>query len=233
LPSSQAATLSVKTQPDAGSQLSVVHSLLSLQTRAAPPWHVPPPQVSPVVQALPSSQAAVLFVKTQPRTGSHVSVVQGLSSLHTIDAPVQTPPLQTSPVVHALPSLQGPVVLVWTHPLAGSQLSEVQKLPSLQEIVPPGWHVPPEHVSPLVQALPSLQPDPSGLTGSEQSPVAGSHVPASWQVFEAVQMTGAPDVQLPPWHVSLNVHASSSLQAEPFGFAGLPHRPVAGLQTPV
>ena len=87
LPSSQAAVLFVKTQPDAGLQESVVHTLLSLQTTAEPGTHVPPPQVSPVVQALPSSQTAVLFVKTQPVAGLQLSVVQMLLSLQTTAAP--------------------------------------------------------------------------------------------------------------------------------------------------
>jgi hypothetical protein len=43
-------------------QLSLVHTLPSLQTRAAPPTHVPPEQVSLVVQAFPSSHDDVLFV---------------------------------------------------------------------------------------------------------------------------------------------------------------------------
>jgi hypothetical protein len=42
--------------------VSVVHTLLSLQTTGVPGWHVPPPQTSPEVQALPSSHAFVLFV---------------------------------------------------------------------------------------------------------------------------------------------------------------------------
>src|SRR5262245_24978970 len=41
-------------QPDAGSQLSVVHGSLSLQSSAAPPVQVPAWQVSFVEQALPS-----------------------------------------------------------------------------------------------------------------------------------------------------------------------------------
>jgi hypothetical protein len=59
-PSSQAFVLFAKTHPVTGLQLSVVHTLPSLHTTAAPP-HKPPPQVSAVVHALPSSQAAVLF----------------------------------------------------------------------------------------------------------------------------------------------------------------------------
>ena len=85
--SSQAAVLFVKTQPVAGLQVSVVHTLLSLHVMAPPEWQVPPPQVSPVVHAFPSSQAFVLLMKAQPDAGLHVSVVQALLSLQTIAAP--------------------------------------------------------------------------------------------------------------------------------------------------
>jgi hypothetical protein len=43
-------------------QVSVVHTLLSLQTVADPGLQTPPPQVSPVVQAFPSLHEFVLFV---------------------------------------------------------------------------------------------------------------------------------------------------------------------------
>ena len=94
--------------------------------------------MSPVVQALLSSQAAVLFVKTHPVAGAHVSVVQTLPSLQTsVPAPAwQLPPAQTSPVVHALPSLHEMVLLVKTHPVAGLHVSVVHTLPSLQTSVP-------------------------------------------------------------------------------------------------
>jgi hypothetical protein len=46
----------------AGLQESVVQGLLSLQVNGAPGWQVPPPQVSPAVQALPSSHGLMLFV---------------------------------------------------------------------------------------------------------------------------------------------------------------------------
>jgi hypothetical protein len=42
--------------------VSVVQTLLSLQTTGVPGLQTPPPQMSPAVQALPSSQAFVLFV---------------------------------------------------------------------------------------------------------------------------------------------------------------------------
>jgi hypothetical protein len=103
LPSLHEAVLLVKTQPVAGLQVSVVQTLLSLQTIAAP-LHEPPLHVSPEVQAFPSLQEFVLLVKTQPVAGLHESVVQTLLSLQTIDVPPHEPPLQESPVVHAFPS---------------------------------------------------------------------------------------------------------------------------------
>ena len=48
-------------QPVAGTHESFVHGLLSSQFAAAPPTHAPAAQVSPVVQALPSLQDAVLL----------------------------------------------------------------------------------------------------------------------------------------------------------------------------
>ena len=87
LPSSQALALFAKMQPVAGLHASVVHALPSLQTRATPAWHEPPPHVSAVVQAFPSSHAAVLFVKTHPVAGLHESVVHTFPSLHTTGAP--------------------------------------------------------------------------------------------------------------------------------------------------
>jgi hypothetical protein len=48
--------------PLSGLHVSAVHALLSSHVTDAPPWQLPPPQVSPEVQAFPSLQAAVLFV---------------------------------------------------------------------------------------------------------------------------------------------------------------------------
>jgi hypothetical protein len=61
-PSLHGDVLLVWTQPFAGSQESSVHGLLSLQLGAGPPLQVPLPQVSFVVQALPSLHGAVLLV---------------------------------------------------------------------------------------------------------------------------------------------------------------------------
>ena len=45
-------------------------------------------------------------------------------------------------------------------------------------------------------------------------------------------MMGFTPVQVPASHVSVRVHASPSSQVVPFGFVGLEHTPVAGLQVP-
>src|SRR5439155_237720 len=96
----------------------------------------------------------------------------------------------------------------------------------------PPVHVPPWHVSVCVHALPSSQALPFGFGGFEHTPVDGLHVPASWHWSGAGHTTALPPVQTPPWQASLCVHRLPSLQAVPFGFAGLEHAPVAGLQVP-
>ena len=88
------------------------------------------------------------------------------------------------------------------------------------------------HVSPLVQASPSLQAAPFVLAGLEQVPVAGSQVPATWHWSEAVQTTGLLPVQTPLWQVSVCVQALPSLHAVPLLALGLEHWPVAVLQVP-
>ena len=116
---------------------------------------MPLPHVSPVVHALPSSQAFVLLVNTHPVAGLHVSVVQPLPSLQTKGVPDwQAPPPHVSPDVQAFPLSQAIVLFVKTQPVAGLQLSVVQGLLSLHTIATPP-HTPPPQVSTEVQALPS------------------------------------------------------------------------------
>jgi hypothetical protein len=108
-----------------------------------------------------------------------------LVAVHTVAAPALHAPLwqvslwvQALPSLHAVPSAEAG----FEHwPVAGSQ-------------VPATWHASdaaqatgfaPEHapawqLSVWVQALPSLQPVPFAAVGLEQTPVAGSHVPAVW-----------------------------------------------------
>src|SRR5438128_12077597 len=81
--------------------------LPSSQLVAAAPTHPPPLQVSPLVQALPSSQGLVLLVCVQPVAGLQPSVVQTLPSSQLGAAPpTHVPPLQVSFAVQASPSLQ-------------------------------------------------------------------------------------------------------------------------------
>ena len=71
------------TQPVVVLQLSLVHTLLSLQLRALPAVQVPFWQVSLPLQTLPSPHEVPLRTGlcVQPKTGSQASVVQGLLSL--------------------------------------------------------------------------------------------------------------------------------------------------------
>ena len=54
-------------------------------------------------------------------------------------------------------------------------------------------HVPERQVSVRVQALASLQAVPLGAVGFEHTPVAGSHVPATWHASEAIHATPVQD----------------------------------------
>jgi hypothetical protein len=227
LPSLQGLVLLVKTQPVAGLQLSVVHTFASLQTVGVPGLHVPPPQASPVVQALPSLHGLVLFVKTQaPVAGLQLSVVQTLLSLQTVGAPgTQLPPPQASPVVQALPSLQGFVLFANTQPEAGLQLSVVQTLLSLQTVGAPDMHAPPPQTSPVVQALPSLQA--LVLFVKTQAPVVGLQLSVV-QTLLSLQTVAVPGRQLPPRHSSPVVQALSSLHVFELSFECL--QPFDGLQ---
>ena len=99
--------------------------------------------------------------------------------------PLHMPIWQVSPLVQALPSSQ-------LEPFAFGMPIEQTPVDVLQ--VPALWHgsgavhtvcVPPVHepawqVSPLVQALLSLQVVPSGIVGFVQLPVAESQLPAWW-----------------------------------------------------
>ncbi len=155
LPSSHSAALGACWQPAAGSQLSLVQTLASLQLGAAPPTHLPETHESPVVHALPSSHASALSANTHPSAGSQLSVVHGLLSLHvTAFGPVQTLPVQMSFVVHALPSEHTDVFGTFTQPVALLQLSSVQTLLSLQDLSVPA-QAPPWQVSPVVHGLAS------------------------------------------------------------------------------
>jgi hypothetical protein len=88
----------------------------------------------------------------------HESSVQMLPSLQVGGGPPRHTPLeQASAVVQAFPSSHGSVLFVWAQPDAGLHESSVQTLPSSQFGGGPPTQVPLEHVSFVVQALPSSQ----------------------------------------------------------------------------
>src|SRR2546428_204094 len=93
--------------------------------------------------------------------------------------------------------------------------------------------VPAWQESDWVQASPSVQVLPFGLSGLEQVPLAVSQVPATWHWSRAAQTTGFAPTQAPPWQVSVGVQAFPSVQVLPFGLSGLEQVPLAGSQVPV
>jgi hypothetical protein len=181
LPSVHEAVLFLVTQPVDVLHESSVHGSPSLQVSDGPGTQVPAAQRSVVVQALPSSHGAVLFVGSQPVAALHVSSVHGFESPQSSGGPpTQSPPLHRSAVVHASLSEHGFVLGVRTQPLAGAQLSVVQGFVSAQSSGGPPVQVPPWHASSVVQASPSLQRSPSSRAGFVHIPVAGLHAPAVW-----------------------------------------------------
>ena len=115
-----------------------------VQSTALPPPQTPAVQVSPSLQARPSSQGAVLFGKKQPVAGSHRSSVQTLPSLHVSGVPEThmfptqvSIPSQTSPLSQSASFLQQPGIGV------------------------PGVHSPPRHVSAPLHTSPSSHDVPS------------------------------------------------------------------------
>ena len=200
----------VKTQPVAGSQVSVVHGLPSLQVIAAPGLQAEPAQTSPLVQALLSVHGRELAANTQPVAALQLSLVQALLSLQVVSAPgMHEPAEHASPTVQTFPSLHAAVLLVNTQPLVESHASEVHGLPSLQMAAAPLTHAPAAQASPTVHALPSEQPivlltwaqPPAAL---QESVVHG--LPSS-------QLMAAPGMQPPPEHTSPLVHALLSEHA--------------------
>lgn len=195
--------------------------------------HVPLTQVSIRLQAFLSSQVvpstASGFVQ-MPVVGLHVPGMWHASrAVHTTGLdPTQAPSTHVSVLVHAFPSLQ-----VVPSTAEGSLQTPVTGLH-----VPGTWHwllavqtsgvpaqVPVVHTSFSVQAFPSLQLTPLGLSGLSHNPVRKLHVPGSWQLLKASQITGLVPTHTPPWQESFLVQAFPSLQGVPSVALGL-------LQTP-
>src|SRR5438445_663694 len=152
----------VRRHPLSGSQVSVVHGLLSLQLSAVPPMQMPARQVSAPLHTLPSLHEVPFAsaVCWQPASWSQVSVVQGLLSLQLSGVPaLQAPAWQVSAPLHTFPSPHGVPFTTGTfrQPVAGSQLSVVQGLLSLHSSGVPPVHAPAWQVSAPLQRSPSVQ----------------------------------------------------------------------------
>jgi hypothetical protein len=159
---------------------------------------------------LPSLQAVVLFVCTQPVAALHESSVHGLLSLQpSAGPPTHAPPLQVSAVVHALPSLQANVLFVCTHPLVGLHESSVHGLLSLQPSAGPPTQDPPLQASAVVHAFPSLQ---ATVLFVCTQPVAGLQE-SSVQPFPSSHASDGPPTHAPLTHASPVVHALPSSHA--------------------
>jgi hypothetical protein len=208
LPSSQDSVLFECLQPLAGSQLSSVQPLLSLQLGGGPPTQFPLEQWSLVVHALPSLQAAVLSLWTHPVAGLQESSVHTSPSLQLgAGPPTQLPPEHLSAVVHALPSSQDSVLFECVQPLAGLQASVVQTLLSSQLGGGPPVQLPAEQWSPVVQELWSSQ---GLLLFTCLQPVAASQLSVVQRLLSS-QLMGVP-AQLPLTHLSPLVQALLSSQ---------------------
>src|SRR5262249_2806186 len=109
--------------------------------------------------------------------------------------PVHAPFWQESLCVQALPSLHAVpfdavglehAPVVGLHVPATWHSSLALHVTAFEPAQTPAWHA-----SVCVHAFPSLQFVPSAVTGFEQIPVFGSHVPATWHASLATQTTPA------------------------------------------
>jgi hypothetical protein len=114
----------------------------------------------------------------------HVSVSE-LQSTTVPEAHVEDATSHVSAPLQALPSSQSEFfwhvhaeMSLWQPPSASSHESGEQLLPSSQATAVP-THAPAEQTSVVVHFFPSSHVVPSAAAGVEQSPVAGSHVPAT------------------------------------------------------
>ncbi len=139
------------------------------------------------------------------------------------------PHLQLPPGLHVRPSQQG---TPGTHlcPLGTQQALLRHTVPGGQAEVPPP-QTPLVHVSPVVQALLSLQGAPLGAFCVSQMPVAGTQTITLQGSALVGQALGVPDRQVPFWQVSPTVHRSLSSHGVPFGALTATHRPSVGSQT--
>ena len=178
-----------------------MHTFPSSHGMGPPGWHVPPPQRSPTVHALPSLHPCVLFVCVQP-------VTPHASSVHTLPSsqPGATqPPAQQScvPVHIGVRSHVAPEHIAAMH-IDGSGMHVAPEQagywqPSIRSQCPPGIAVHIPSIGTCAQPLDALQ-----LSTVQSSP--------------SLQLSGAPLTQLDmPSHWSPTVHALPSSHASVFG----------------
>ena len=141
---------------------------------------------------------------------------------------------QVSLVVHALPSSQEPDLrFVLQVPTPGSQVASRHGSPvAPQTTGAPAAQAPLRQLSFWVHKLPSSQTLPSLLKGWLHTPVAGLHVPGSWQPFCGAQYGALIPVHVPAMQMSCGVHKLPSLHAVPVGLAGKTQLPVTRSQLP-
>jgi hypothetical protein len=143
--------------------------------------------------------------------------------------------VQTSPLVQAVLSLQVRPSGAFGFeqvPLAGLQAPATWQVSDAVQTTGAPVQAPAWQLSPVVQALLSLQTVPFGADGFEHAPVVGLQVPGVWHTSGALQRTGWPMVHRPPTQMSLVVQALLSLQVRPSGAFGFEQAPEAGSQTP-
>jgi hypothetical protein len=112
--------------------------------------------------------------------------------------------------------------------VVGLHVSVVHTFPSSQLGAGPPTHVPFAHVSPVVQAFPSLH-DAALFVCTH--PVAVLHVSVV-QTFPSSQLGAGPPTHVPFAHVSPVVQASPSSQAIPSDALGFEQAPLCGSQVP-
>ncbi len=162
LPSSQVAPgMGSTLQPVVISHVFLVHALVSEQSSAGPPTHLPLRQASWSVHLLLSLHGVLSAAGAWLHiwvAGLQVSTVHGSLSLQSRPMPPHLPAVHLSPVVHALPSSQGVLssLLVLTHPVDRSHVSAVHSFRSSHGIMAPGRHVPAWQESPWLQTLLSV-----------------------------------------------------------------------------
>jgi predicted RNA binding protein YcfA (HicA-like mRNA interferase family) len=125
-----------------------------------------------------------------------------------------------SPTVHLLPSSQllpvGLAALAEQLPVAVSQVPARWQLSlATQVFAAPAWQTPARQLSPVVHLSPSSHIAPSALAGFEQTPVAGSHVPAMWHASAGEQVIAIPGEQVPAEQLSRMVQRLPSEQVRP------------------